>query len=337
VGPPILAAAALSRRLRETATATRQLRSPPKQQNLRKIGDCLLCPEARLVLGENPLAFDAAWTERAAQFFARSTQARSVFIPIVARPPCWAAKFSGSRPFEAASPVSHSCLIGRRTLHMIDHPIRERNNFAPQLQSKQVLKRIHQRIDTREKLGTAYSVPRRSQCSAKTRLLRRRVDRAGSPPFFAPSTQARSVFILIVASPPCRAANFGGSRPFKAASWAFDGAQLAVGRSTRSTPQYVRGTISLLSCSPILKLIHQRIDTREKLGAAYSVPRRSQCSAKTRLLRRRVDRAGCPPFFAPSTQARSIFIPMVASPPCRAANFGGSRPFKAASWAFDGA
>jgi hypothetical protein len=42
---------------------------------------------------------------------------------------------------------------------------------------------------------------------------------------------------------------------------------------------------------------------REKMGTAYSVPRRTQCHEKRDSLRRRVDRAGCPHFFAPSTNA----------------------------------
>src|ERR1700689_5156577 len=42
---------------------------PRKHQNLRQIGDCLLCPKAPSVLGENAIPFDAAWTERAVSNF----------------------------------------------------------------------------------------------------------------------------------------------------------------------------------------------------------------------------------------------------------------------------
>jgi hypothetical protein len=41
--------------------------------------------------------------------------------------------------------------------------------------------------------------------------------------------------------------------------------------------------------------------TREKLGTAHSVPRRNQNPLKRYVLRRRVDRADCPHFFAPDT------------------------------------
>ena len=42
---------------------------PRKEQNLRKIGDSLLCPKAPSILNENALPFDAAWTERAVPNF----------------------------------------------------------------------------------------------------------------------------------------------------------------------------------------------------------------------------------------------------------------------------
>jgi hypothetical protein len=50
----------------------------------------------------------------------------------------------------------------------------------------------------------------------------------------------------------------------------------------------------------------------EKVGTAYSVPRRGPCLEDPIPARRRVDRVGCTHFFAPTTQSRAC-LPAVAS------------------------
>src|ERR1700689_4981814 len=167
---------------------------PRKQQNLRKIGDCLLCPKAPSLRrrGQSGLS----------PIFRPIHSVRRVFISIVARSPASGTLMrAASPPSKTAEPAQNWGLPTLSQGAVFAPPWTERAfpNFSPHPLSPPRF-HLHRcpisgqwnthacRVATLEnsrtcaKLGTAYSVPRRRLCAA--------VDRAGCPQFCAPSTQS---------------------------------------------------------------------------------------------------------------------------------------------------